>query len=205
MEAFKYEIAANAYKLGYLDCMNGSHPCCLLRHEDEAVEEQVASEAVMEEDNAKGVAAEEARADAEEQVVGDVEQIVPVEQNEVVVNAVDQKVAELMIGSCQLGSSLICIKSGCSAFSKLGWPRCSTSIERLNWVSSADPRLANASLHVFFGRGTCWMVKVGNAFNSSWTLSMCKIILSSFAKRKAANNASYSASLFEARKPSVKA
>ncbi|CAL9012811.1 unnamed protein product [Prunus brigantina] len=75
----------------------------------------------------------------------------------------------------------------------LGWSRCSTGMERLNWVSSADPKLASASACAFSARGTCWMVKVGNAFNNSWTLS------SSFAKRKPASNAS----LFEAGKPSV--
>ncbi|KAI5335055.1 hypothetical protein L3X38_025188 [Prunus dulcis] len=64
-------------------------------------------------------------------------------------------------------------------------------MERLNWVSSIDPRLASASACAFSARGTCWMVKVGNAFNSSWTLS------------RPAGNASYSTSLLEAGKPSV--
>ncbi|CAL9018183.1 unnamed protein product [Prunus brigantina] len=99
-EAFKYEIVVNAYKLGHLDCRNGCPSCCPLGHEDgehlyldiapaqseqinvvdvEAVEEQVAGKAVMEEDNAKGGVAEEVRANAKEQAVGAVEQIVPVE------------------------------------------------------------------------------------------------------------------------------
>ncbi|CAL8117125.1 unnamed protein product [Prunus armeniaca] len=50
-EASKHEIVANAYKLGYLDCRNSASPCCPLEHEDEAVEEQIADEAAMEEDN----------------------------------------------------------------------------------------------------------------------------------------------------------
>ncbi|KAL6285542.1 hypothetical protein ACE6H2_009932 [Prunus campanulata] len=85
------------------------------------------------------------------------------------------------MGSCQLGSSSICIKFGCSASSMLGWSRCSTEIERLNWVSRADPKLTSASACSFSARGTCWMVKVGNAFNNSWTLSRYKIILGCFA------------------------
>ncbi|KAL6289447.1 hypothetical protein ACE6H2_006957 [Prunus campanulata] len=85
------------------------------------------------------------------------------------------------LGSCQLGSSSIYIKFGCSASSMLGWSRCSIGIERLNWVSSADPKLASASACEFSARGTCWMVKVGNAFNNSWTLSRYKIILGCFA------------------------
>ncbi|CAL8162078.1 unnamed protein product [Prunus armeniaca] len=86
-----------------------------------------------------------------------------------------------MMGSCQLGSSSICIRSGCSAYSMLGWSRCSTGMERLNWVSSADPKLASASACAFFAQGTWWMVKVGNAVNHSWTLSRYKIILGCFA------------------------
>ncbi|KAI5339652.1 hypothetical protein L3X38_018924 [Prunus dulcis] len=66
-------------------------------------------------------------------------------------------------------------------------------MERLNWVSSSDPKLASASACAFSARGTYWIVKVGNVFNSSWTLS----------RRKPVSNASYSASLFEAGKPSV--
>lgn len=34
MEASKREIAAHAYKLGYLDYKNSAHPCCPLDHED---------------------------------------------------------------------------------------------------------------------------------------------------------------------------
>ncbi|CAL2247775.1 unnamed protein product [Prunus armeniaca] len=83
--------------------------------------------------------------------------------------------------SCQLGYSSICIRSGSSASSMLGWSRCSTGMERLNWVSSTDPKLASASACAFSARGTCWMVKVGNVFNNSWTLSRYKIILGCFA------------------------
>ncbi|CAL2229059.1 unnamed protein product [Prunus armeniaca] len=86
-----------------------------------------------------------------------------------------------MIGSCQLGSSSICIKFGYSASSMLGRLRCSTRVECLNWVSIADLKLARASARVFSARGTCWMVKVGNAFKSSWTLSRNWIILQYFA------------------------
>ncbi|CAL8153384.1 unnamed protein product [Prunus armeniaca] len=50
----------------------------------------------MEEDNAKGGAADEA--DAEEKEAGVAEQMVSVEQNDAVVNAVDQEVAENVIG-----------------------------------------------------------------------------------------------------------
>ncbi|CAL8152761.1 unnamed protein product [Prunus armeniaca] len=63
----------------------------------------------------------------------------------------------------------------------LGWSRCSIEMKRQNWVSSDDPKLASASACAFSARGTCWMVKVGNAFNSSWTLSRYKIILGCFA------------------------
>ncbi|KAI5338868.1 hypothetical protein L3X38_018140 [Prunus dulcis] len=55
------------------------------------------------------------------------------------------------------------------------------AIEMRPVVSSADPKLASASVCAFSARGTCWMVKVGNAFNSSWTLSRYKIILGWFA------------------------
>ncbi|KAI5335157.1 hypothetical protein L3X38_025290 [Prunus dulcis] len=70
-------------------------------------------------------------------------------------------------------------------------------MEHLNWVSNADPRLTNTSARVFSTRGAYWMVKVGNSFKSPWTLS------SSFAKRSPVSSAWYSASLFEAGKPSV--
>ncbi|CAL2277592.1 unnamed protein product [Prunus armeniaca] len=33
-KASKHEIAANAYKLAYLDCRNGVFPCCLIENED---------------------------------------------------------------------------------------------------------------------------------------------------------------------------
>ncbi|KAL6284870.1 hypothetical protein ACE6H2_015799 [Prunus campanulata] len=86
-EASKHEIAANAYKLGYLDCRNGASPCCPLEDDDGeplcldlppakseqvnavdvgTVEEQVADEAAMEEGNAQGGTTGEVRADAEE-------------------------------------------------------------------------------------------------------------------------------------------
>ncbi|KAI5330168.1 hypothetical protein L3X38_029566 [Prunus dulcis] len=92
-EASKLEIAANAYKLGYLDCQNGASPCCPLEDDDgeqsgldlpptqseqvdvvdaEAVEEQIADEA-----------------DAKEQAAEAVEQVVPVGQNEAVASAVE--------------------------------------------------------------------------------------------------------------------
>ncbi|KAI5351391.1 hypothetical protein L3X38_004282 [Prunus dulcis] len=58
---------------------------------------------------------------------------------------------------------------------------CSTGIEPLNRVSSADPKRASASACWFSTRGICWMVKVGNAFNNSRTLSRYKIILGCFA------------------------
>lgn len=95
--ASKNEIAANTYKLGYLDCMNDASPCFPLKHKDgeqlyldlppaqsdqinvvdvEAIEEQVADEVAIEEDNAKCVAANEVRANAEEQATGAVEQMV---------------------------------------------------------------------------------------------------------------------------------
>ena len=87
-EASKHEIVANAYKLGYLDCRNSDSSCCPLEHEDgrqlypdlplaqseesnvvdaEAVEEQIADEAAMEEDNSQGGVADKARPDAKEQ------------------------------------------------------------------------------------------------------------------------------------------
>ncbi|CAL2271242.1 unnamed protein product [Prunus armeniaca] len=59
----------------------------------------------------------------------------------------------------------------------LGRSRCLTRMERLNWVSSPNLRLANASVRVFSARGTCQMVKVGNSFRSPWTLSRYWIIL----------------------------
>ncbi|CAL2246384.1 unnamed protein product [Prunus armeniaca] len=34
MKVSKHTIAANAYKLGYLDCMNGAFPYCLIKDED---------------------------------------------------------------------------------------------------------------------------------------------------------------------------
>ncbi|KAI5322705.1 hypothetical protein L3X38_031777 [Prunus dulcis] len=70
--------------------------------------------------------------------------------------------------------------------------RCSTRMEHLNWVSSADPRLASASACAFSAQGTCWMVKIANF-----------LIDNSFAKSKPAINASYFASLVEAGKPSM--
>ncbi|CAL2254388.1 unnamed protein product [Prunus armeniaca] len=85
------------------------------------------------------------------------------------------------MGSCQLGSSSICIELIGSISSMLGRSRCSTGMERLNWVSSADPRLPNASARVFSARGTYWMVKVGNSFNSPWTLSRYWTIFGCFA------------------------
>ncbi|CAL2271694.1 unnamed protein product [Prunus armeniaca] len=84
-EASKHEIAANAYKLGYLDCQNGAPPCCPLEDDDdeqssldlppahskqinvvdaEAVEEQVADEAATEEDKPQGGSAEEGKEQA---------------------------------------------------------------------------------------------------------------------------------------------
>ncbi|CAL8998318.1 unnamed protein product [Prunus brigantina] len=86
----------------------------------------------------------------------------------------------ILRGVLSHGSSSICIKSDCSASSLLSWSRCSIGMKRLNWVSSADPKLASASACSFSARGTYWMVKVGNAFNSSWTLSRYKIILGCF-------------------------
>ncbi|CAL2259756.1 unnamed protein product [Prunus armeniaca] len=65
-EASKHEIVANAYKLGYLDCRNSASPCCPLEHEDEAVEEQIADEAAMEEDNSQDGVADKARPYAKE-------------------------------------------------------------------------------------------------------------------------------------------
>ncbi|CAL2225057.1 unnamed protein product [Prunus armeniaca] len=86
-EASKHEIVANAYKLGYSDCRNSASPCCPLEHEDgkqlyldlhpaqseqsnvvdaEAVEEQIADEAVMEEDNSQGGVADKVRPYAKE-------------------------------------------------------------------------------------------------------------------------------------------
>ncbi|CAL2276676.1 unnamed protein product [Prunus armeniaca] len=65
-EASKHEIVANAYKLGYLDCRNSASPCCPLEHEDEAVEEQIADEAAMEEDNSQGGVADKAKPYAKE-------------------------------------------------------------------------------------------------------------------------------------------
>ncbi|CAL2275852.1 unnamed protein product [Prunus armeniaca] len=65
-EASKHEIVASAYKLGYLDCRNSASPCCPLEHEDEAVEEQIADEAAMEEDNSQGSVADKARPYANE-------------------------------------------------------------------------------------------------------------------------------------------
>ncbi|CAL8162074.1 unnamed protein product [Prunus armeniaca] len=86
-EASKHEIVANAYKLGYSDCKNSASPCCPLEHEDgkqlyldlppaqseqsnvvdaEAVEEQIADEAVMEEDNSQGGVADKVRPYAKE-------------------------------------------------------------------------------------------------------------------------------------------
>ncbi|CAL2259685.1 unnamed protein product [Prunus armeniaca] len=87
-EASKHEIVANVYKLGYLDCRNSDSPCCPLEHEDgkqlypdlplaqneqsnvvgaEAVEEQIADEAAIEEDNSQGGVADKAKPDAKEQ------------------------------------------------------------------------------------------------------------------------------------------
>ncbi|CAL8081775.1 unnamed protein product [Prunus armeniaca] len=87
-EASKHEIVANVYKLGYLDCRNSDSPCCPLEHEDgkqlypdlplaqseqsnvagaEAIEEQIAYEAAMEEDNSQGGVTDKVRPDAKEQ------------------------------------------------------------------------------------------------------------------------------------------
>ncbi|CAL2234948.1 unnamed protein product [Prunus armeniaca] len=67
-EVSKHEIAANAYKLGYLDCQNGAPPCCPLEDDDDeqskAVEEQVADEAATEEDKPQGGSAEEGKEQA---------------------------------------------------------------------------------------------------------------------------------------------
>ncbi|CAL8152790.1 unnamed protein product [Prunus armeniaca] len=86
-KASKHEIVANAYKLGYSDCRNSASPCCPLEHEDgkqlyldlplaqseqsnvvgaEAVEEQIADEAAMEEDNSQGGVADKVRPYAKE-------------------------------------------------------------------------------------------------------------------------------------------
>ncbi|CAL2229843.1 unnamed protein product [Prunus armeniaca] len=64
----------------------------------------------------------------------------------------------VVMRSCQLGSSSICIRSSGS--------RCSTKIDCLNSVSSADPRLASAYACVFSTRGIYWIVQFGNAFKS---------------------------------------
>ncbi|KAI5350047.1 hypothetical protein L3X38_002938 [Prunus dulcis] len=61
------------------------------------------------------------------------------------------------MGSCQLGSSSICIVSIDSISSMLDWSRCSSGMEQLNWVSSADPRLASGSACAFSARSTYWM------------------------------------------------
>ncbi|BBG99414.1 hypothetical protein Prudu_009100, partial [Prunus dulcis] len=53
-EASKQEIAANAYKLRYLDCQNGASHCYPFEDDDEAVEEQIADEAAIEEDKRQG-------------------------------------------------------------------------------------------------------------------------------------------------------
>ncbi|CAL2266477.1 unnamed protein product [Prunus armeniaca] len=87
-EASKHEIVANAYKLGYSDSRNSASPCCPLKHEDgkqlyldmppaqseqsnvvdaEAVEEQIADEAAIEEDNSQGGVADKVRPYAKEQ------------------------------------------------------------------------------------------------------------------------------------------
>ncbi|CAL2255715.1 unnamed protein product [Prunus armeniaca] len=87
-KASKHEIVANAYKLGYSDCRNSASPCCPLEHEDgkqlyldlapaqseqsnvvdaKAVEEQMADEAAMEEDNSQGGVADKVRPYAKEQ------------------------------------------------------------------------------------------------------------------------------------------
>ncbi|CAL8162551.1 unnamed protein product [Prunus armeniaca] len=94
----KHEITANAYKLGYLDCKNGAPPCCPLEHADEVVKDQVADEAAMEEDNAKSGAADEVRAYAGAQAARAAKYMVPVDQNEAVAKAVDQELAEDVIG-----------------------------------------------------------------------------------------------------------
>ncbi|CAL9005553.1 unnamed protein product, partial [Prunus brigantina] len=60
-KASKHEIAANAYKLGYLDCMNGVSL---------SVEEHMADEAAVEKDGAKDGAVDKVRAYAEELVAG---------------------------------------------------------------------------------------------------------------------------------------
>ncbi|CAL8119229.1 unnamed protein product [Prunus armeniaca] len=87
-EASKHEIVANAYKLGYSDCKNSASPCCPLEHKDgkqlyldlppaqseqsnvvdaEAVEEQIADEAAIEEDNSQGGVADKVRPYAKKQ------------------------------------------------------------------------------------------------------------------------------------------
>ncbi|CAL8162535.1 unnamed protein product [Prunus armeniaca] len=73
--------------------------------------------------------------------------------------------------SCHLGSSSICIKSGCSSSCMLGWLRCSIGMERRNWVSSVDPMLASMFACAFSARGTCWMAKVEMP---SITLGLCQ-------------------------------
>ena len=55
----------------------------------EAVDEQIANEAAIEEDKRQGGSADEAKADAKEQVAEAVEQVVPVGQNEAVASAVE--------------------------------------------------------------------------------------------------------------------
>ncbi|CAL2260518.1 unnamed protein product [Prunus armeniaca] len=64
-EASKHVIVANTYKLGYLDCRNSASLYCHLKHED--VEEQIADEAAIEEDNSQGGVADKARPYAKEQ------------------------------------------------------------------------------------------------------------------------------------------
>ncbi|KAI5316728.1 hypothetical protein L3X38_036435 [Prunus dulcis] len=46
---------------------------------------------------------------------------------------------------------------------------------------NANPRLVNASACVFSARGTCWMVKIGNALKIYWTLWRNWIIIGCFA------------------------
>ena len=92
--------------------MNSASPCCLLEHEDseqscldlppaqseqsnvvdaKAVEEHIADEAAMEEDNSQGGVADMARPDANEQAGEAVEQVVLVKKSEAVANAVKRE------------------------------------------------------------------------------------------------------------------
>ena len=110
-----------------MDCRNNVSPYCLLEHEDskqlcldlplahsehinvvdaEAVEEQIADEAAMEEDNSQGGVADKARPDANEQAGEAVEQVVLVKKSEAVANAVKRE------------------KSSYFLLNLAGWPLC---------------------------------------------------------------------------------